>query len=1306
MSELATNSIALIDCHGGFEDGWLAPSAFLAFETDDHFSLDFFLPRKEGENDKKTISIFYRGKKEEITVHRGQLSRWGPIEPGDGLVELQVISNGDEPQSQLDDRELGVFLASVWCGSNEYAESFSELFALEQIGRSTSEFEETESLTYSLSEIEENKELGKVVDVDESLSVAEFVPSSELTHEQPLSDYERTAMETLFDASFYLSGFKTDEGPEDPIQHYWEYGRFEGREPAPWFSSYHYLAANVDVAAAGMNAFLHYALSGVHEGRSLAKLGRLTDEDIYKAHSYATNPGPYFEEFDATIGVGRKKKVKALAYYLPQFHPIDINDEQWGNGFTEWRNLPRALPQFYGHVQPRIPRDLGQYRLDEGEAMRRQVEMAAAAGLHGFCFYYYWFDGRRVLEKPIDRFLSDRSLDFPFCIMWANENWTRTWDGAESEVILQQSYDPADDRAFIEDLARHMTDPRYIRLEDRPLFFIYRPGQIPDTKKTIDRWRKIFSDDHNLEPLIFMAQGFGDLDPLKYGLDGCIEFPPHKVCQDLPPVNGRIDLFQDEYKGHIVDYDNMVSRSTDELTPEFPLIKTATPTWDNEARRPGRGMIVHGSTPAKFESWADKLVKFATAQPTFGEAIVCINAWNEWAEGAVLEPDVHYGAAYINAMSRAIFGVSRALDRGKKKILLVGHDANINGAQMLALHIGRTLKEVFGVEVAYLLGNGGPILEQYKKISRVFVSADGFSDAADYLAELKSQGFDSAITNTTPAGKSALILKKYGFNVFSLIHELPNTLASYGLQDAVKVISKCSDRVIFPAEIVRNGFENFGGKVSGKVEIYPQGLYNTRVIDAPDGDIGVREELGLEKDTRIVLGVGYADLRKGIDRFFSTGLSICTRDPKAVFLWVGAPSGEFIDWLAPEILATELSERVRILGHRDDIERFFNAANVFYLSSREDPFPSVVLEALACGLPVVGHEGCGGCDEIVARHGKLIASSDPLAAVDAISTFLCEIVPDNSNAVASRKAEVAVNYDFQNYVFGMLSRFDPTLEQVSAIVPNYNYEDHIGERLRSVFDQDYPLREVIVLDDASPDDSVKVIRETSDAFKRQISLFINEANSGSPFPQWRRGAELAKGDYIWIAEADDVATPDFVGSIVNQMRAAGSVLGFCDSRQMDEADLPLGESYKPYVNEIEAGAFDKAFDMDGPEFLRRYLSVKNVILNVSGVVFRRDALLKALEAVGEGLFEYRLAGDWRLYVELCAQGGMISYLPDVMNAHRRHSISVTHSLKIEKHLKEISTMHKLTREKTKLNKDGIQKQEKYLEECRRHLTQG
>ena len=1118
-------------------------------------------------------------------------------------------------------------------------------------------------------------------------------------------------IDALFDVDFYLSGFPEGTSLADPASHFLTEGWLNGRDPAPWFSVWHYLAMHPDVAAANMNPFLHYCIAGKNEGRKLPRLGGEADNDItsvYSAHAYAVAPGPHFEEFDPTIGAGRTKRAKVIAYYLPQFHPIQVNDTQWGKGFTEWRNLPRGMPRFKGHIQPRIPRDLGNYGLHEGDVMRRQIEMARVAGLFGFCFYHYWFDGKRVMETPMERFLADPTLDFPFCLMWANENWTRTWDGSEKEVILGQTYREEDDLPFIDDVARHMKDPRYICINGRPLFLIYRPGHIPEAKSRLAEWREIFRQRHGLDPLLFNAQAFGDNDPRALELDGAIEFPPHKVLNFSPDRKNEVKLIDPKFSGSVPYYTDVVAAAKRDAETEYPLIHTVFPCWDNDARRPGRGTIVAHSTPEAFGGWLDWAIEQAEKFPIYGESVVCINAWNEWAEGAYLEPDVHYGAAYLNTVARVVHTKKALTLATQAKLLLVGHDAMRFGAQQLLLNIGKVLTTQFGCEVRFLLiseswkeGVPGELIDEYRKLGDVRC----VHPASDLLPALldsdRTDGFALALTNTTSAGAFVEPLKAAGFAVISLVHELPGLLRSYELYSQASAIARLSDRVIFPAEKVKVGFEELVGKVANTAEIFPQGLYNTSLLNSTHGSHALHAELGLRPNAKIILGAGFADLRKGIDRFVAAGLSICGGNKDVVFLWLGALSLEAAHWFIPEIEAAGLSDRVRILGHRDDIARFFAAADAFYLSSREDPFPSVVLEALACGLPVVGHEGCGGCDALIQKHGVLVAQDNPLAAVDAILGVLKK---RDDGAARARRAEIIENYDFPAYVFGLVQRLAPDIASVSAVIPNYNYERYIGDRLRSVFDQTYPLREVIVLDDASPDGSVAEIARVAETAGRKIDLHVNAVNSGSPFPQWRKGVELAKGDYVWIAEADDLAEPSFVARLVTQMQRAGSVLGFVDSRQIDENSATSGASYRPYINQIEAGAFDRPFDMDGREFLGRYLAVKNVILNVSGVIFHRNTLLDSFESVGEQLYTYSVAGDWRLYAEICARvGSRVSYLSDPLNTHRRHKISVTHALKVDKHLGEIESMHRLVGKIVGLTESVQQAQARHFQECKKHL---
>lgn len=461
-----------------------------------------------------------------------------------------------------------------------------------------------------------------------------------------------------FDARYYLATYRdVARAGADPFEHYIRYGFREGRNPSREFDTKFYSQRYLK-GETTRNPLLHYLAHRNESG--VVPRPPENEATIPSQIKRFTTPGPSFEEFQP-LAANARPRVTVLANYLTQFHSFPENNTWWGNGFTEWTNVVRGVPRFRDHYQPRIPRDLGFYSLDHDDTMRRQVAMAKAAGIHGFVFYYYAFNGKRLMERPLDRFLNTPDIDMPFCLMWANENWTRRWDGRDDEVLISQDYLPEDDDQLVQDFARHFADPRYIRVQGRPLLMIYRPGLIPGAARVIAGWRALFSDRFGEDPIIIMSQSFDDIDPRPFGMDGAVEFPPHKLTKFLPEVNSQMQCLDDAFSGEVYRYDDVVRCSLDEAPPPFPLIKTAVPSWDNDARRQGKGLVIQGSTPQKYEAWLATLVERAQREPFFGQPIVCINAWNEWCEGAYLEPDLHYGSAYLNATGRAVSGITRPL---------------------------------------------------------------------------------------------------------------------------------------------------------------------------------------------------------------------------------------------------------------------------------------------------------------------------------------------------------------------------------------------------------------------------------------------------------------------------------------------------------------------------------------------------------------------------------------------------------------------------------------------------------------------
>ena len=377
---------------------------------------------------------------------------------------------------------------------------------------------------------------------------------------------------------------------------------------------------------------------------------------LIEQYEYNTKAGSHFEGADALPDEAPASyPARYIAYYLPQFHAIPENDEAWGPGFTEWTNVTKALPRYAGHHQPRLPADLGFYDLSLRGTLERQVGLAKQAGVFGFCLHYYWFSGRTVLETPLRLILENSDLDIPFFLNWANENWSRRWDGSESDIILEQRYEADDPVRFAEALIDVVRDPRYIRIGGRPVIMLYRPSVVPNLARVLQLWRETFADASIEPPYLIMPQAFDQEDPAVFGMDAAAGFPPHKFKEHIPNLRRMISLLDPDYLGNVKSYDQLVELALANRPDGFRYFPAVCPSWDNEARRARRSLSFFGADPHKYGQW----LRAATRQAIEGaanpeEQMVFINAWNEWAEGAYLEPDRHFGYAYAAETRRSL----------------------------------------------------------------------------------------------------------------------------------------------------------------------------------------------------------------------------------------------------------------------------------------------------------------------------------------------------------------------------------------------------------------------------------------------------------------------------------------------------------------------------------------------------------------------------------------------------------------------------------------------------------------------------
>lgn len=1194
------------------------------------------------------------------------------------------------------------------------------------------------------------------------------------------------ASSAFFDEDWYLARYP-DVGMLDitPARHYVLVGASLRRDPGPAFSTRFYLEHSPDVEAAGVNALWHYEVIGRSEGRPSAHF------DWDRPPALPDAPTPKLEAAPL-----EEKAARLIAFYLPQFHPIPENDEWWGKGFTEWTNVRPTRPMMPGHHQPHIPGELGYYDLRDREVQRRQIELARLYGVEAFCFYFYWFAGKRLLEQPIRNYLEDETLDLPFLLCWANENWSRRWDGREDDVLMAQQHSPEDDLAFIEYVAEYLRDPRYLRIGGKPVLLVYRPNLLPAPAETTERWRTWCRENGIGEIYLAYTQSFESHDPADYGFDAATEFPPNN--SDVPLIKEpRASV---DFKGQVFDWSALARRSYSYAMPPYALHRGVNPSWDNTARRRANGTVLVNNTPALFTRWTTHAFRDTAARFSDPEQrLVFVNAWNEWGEGAHLEPDNVFGYAWLEGVrvahacalpvrrveqataqvhvldgslaevlphldqydvlvrpgeglnvadavaalesddrlgavfgSRAASGttplaaglaerlgltpgevtraarwdtsafVARAsalrplaalalddesrasiessvpasvsacglrarsadgVPTPSRAVLIVTHDAHPHGAQRLALHLALTYRAL-GLEVHVLALGGGPLLAQFRETAAVHLVHPGrhvTANVAQLLQELGG-GLDFAVVNTTVSGTVAATLRAFGLPTVALVHEMPRVLEEYQLAEQARAIADHADQVVFPAEIVRAGFESFVGTVLERATIRPQGRYLQRAQSGGEQRDAVRERirsrLGLPVDCRIILGVGYADHRKGIDLWAAAAAQVLAAEPGAAAVWVGNADAEPLAGARKLLQDAGVDARFRLTGLVDNPQDFYAAADVFVLSSREDPFPSVVLEAMDAALPVVAFSGATGCEDLLRQGGGMLV--DPMTG-EALGSAQLALLRDAARAGelgAEGRRLVSTGFDFRDYAYDLAELAGAPLSRVSVVVPNFNYAEFIVDRLDSVLNQSVRIHELIVLDDASSDDSVQRIRERLTDVAVPWQLIENETNSGSVFAQWQRGAALATGDLVWIAEADDLADPDFLASLVPAFADPDVVLSYSQSRQMSGDGKIMCEHYLDYVADVHPSKWHSSHVAPGSEEIAEALYVKNTIPNVSAVVFRRSSLVETLTEHFDEISSYRNAGDWVAYARLL-EHGKIAFCSRSLNSHRRHQKSVT-----------------------------------------------
>jgi methionine biosynthesis protein MetW len=534
----------------------------------------------------------------------------------------------------------------------------------------------------------------------ENPDVAE-APTNPLVHYLMYGWIENRNPHILFDTSFYRAQCGSQTGEICPLRHYVESGSRLGLKPHPYFDGAFYLRQHPELAGTGESALAHYLRLGYrlhydpnpdvnareyleHWADSVppamsvlehmivseqlvdwrGRILRKADADPPRVTVSTREPSGASTAEPRDSGRPDAPLVQAIAFYLPQYHPIPENDLWWGEGFTDWHNVARAKPSFAGHNQPRVPADLGYYDLRSPSVMERQAELAREAGIYGFCFYHYRFGDRKLLERPVEQMLARRSPDFPFCICWANETWTRVWEGSSHEILIEQQYPDGFAEKFIRDALPVLTAPNYIRAGGAPLLLVYRIDQIPDARRVADVWRRTLQNEAGLELHLALVEDERSPDPASVGFDSVVEFTPRAMLFVPPaPSRSRRQEFDPRtlaglragFGGCIEDYRALVRRMISRPPPEYVRHRCVMPGWDNTARWGPRARIVINEDAGTYGAWLRFSVEQSLAGSRKHNPLVFIFAWNEWAEGAYLEPDRKNGNLYLRATREALY---------------------------------------------------------------------------------------------------------------------------------------------------------------------------------------------------------------------------------------------------------------------------------------------------------------------------------------------------------------------------------------------------------------------------------------------------------------------------------------------------------------------------------------------------------------------------------------------------------------------------------------------------------------------------
>ncbi|WP_233835408.1 glycoside hydrolase family 99-like domain-containing protein [Paraburkholderia sp. ZP32-5] len=750
----------------------------------------------------------------------------------------------------------------------------------------------------------------------------------------------------------------------------------------------------------------------------------------------------------------RRRVVKTIAFYLPQFHPIPENDLWWGKGFTEWSNVTRARQLFRGHYQPRVPSELGYYDLRLEDTQIAQAHLASEFGIHGFCYYYYWFDGKKLLNQPIEQMARSTKIDTGFCVCWANENWSRNWDGQNRHILMEQTYTLESNIALIRELIPMMKDPRWIRHAGKPVMMVYRISIIPNWLETAAAWREECRR-AGVGEIHLCAVRFGletlQGSPQEHALDSYVLFPPHEA--ERVDLRDKVHDLNKNFGGQIFDYTSVIDADLERFKDgyESRIHRGAMLGWDNTARRLTDARVFHGATPYGFRRWMNGILEQEQRFNDGDESLVFVNAWNEWAEGTYLEPDQRWGRAYLKAFASAVGStpgvtaailpegvasqprvltavaqpevlfddkiVSASVDwhSGEKEsnpawptIMICAHVSGhqLFGGERSLLDVLSALTEM-NVNVVTTLPSG----RNAAYIREVCARSLGVY-AFPYTQWKNNRGVDTWLVATF----SDIIARHAVDVVHANTIVLMEPLEAAARMRRVRVVHareliSLDDNLrqqigLDVGEIISRVFERSDWVIGNSVATCQLFSRPEKTLYVPNAVTIEDFDLGNKFGNTIKFGIVSSNLpKKGVTDFVEVARRVADRAPRARFVIVGPVTKQVTQW-QEEVASGRRPNNLIIAGYAEHPRKAMSELNVLLnLSHFAESFGRTVAEGMAARRPIIAYDW-GALTELI-QHGET-GFLVPYRNVEAVADAVVQICEDDT--LISRMGEAGREY--------------------------------------------------------------------------------------------------------------------------------------------------------------------------------------------------------------------------------------------------------------------------------------------------------